>query len=67
MGKKLKPDLTRKIMLRPGEAAQLLGVHINTIRRWADQGILRAYLVSARGDRRFRRVELESFLKQGRR
>ncbi len=56
-----------KTMLRPGEAAQLLGVHANTIRRWADQGVLRAYIISSRGDRRFRRTEIESFLKQGRR
>ncbi|MDP3052273.1 MAG: helix-turn-helix domain-containing protein [bacterium] len=53
-------------MLRPGEAAQLLGVHTNTIRRWADRGLLKVYIISSRGDRRFRRVELESFLKQGR-
>lgn len=55
-----------KIMLRPSEAAQLLGVHTNTVRRWSDKGILRAYLISTRGDRRFRRTEIESFLKQGR-
>lgn len=67
MGRKeTKPDLTHKIMLRPGEAAQFLGVHVNTIRRWSDRGILRVYVISVRGDRRFRRVELESFLKQGR-
>lgn len=55
-----------KVMLRAGEAAQVLGVHTNTVRRWSDKGILKAYLISTRGDRRFRRVELESFLKQGR-
>jgi excisionase family DNA binding protein len=55
-----------KIMLRAGEAALLLGVHANTIRRWGDKRILEAYIISARGDRRFRRTELESFLKQGR-
>lgn len=27
-----KPDLSRKIMLRAGEAAQLLGVHAREIR-----------------------------------
>lgn len=56
-----------KIMLRAGEAAQLLGVHANTVRRWSDKRILRAYIISARGDRRFRRTELESFLRQRRR
>jgi excisionase family DNA binding protein len=53
-------------MLRAGEAAQLLGVHVNTIRRWSDKGILISYHIGPRGDRRFRRVDLESFLKQGR-
>lgn len=55
-----------KIMLRSGEAAQLLGIHTNTVRRWSDKRILKAYIISSRGDRRFRRVELESFLKRGR-
>jgi len=55
-----------KVMLRAGEAAQLLGVHTNTVRRWSDQGILRAYLISTRGDRRFRRTEIEGFLRQRR-
>jgi excisionase family DNA binding protein len=55
-----------KIMLRASEAAQLLGVHANTVRRWSDQEILKAYIISSRGDRRFRRTELESFLRQRR-
>lgn len=52
-------------MLRPGDAARLLGIHINTVRRWADQGKLREYRLSARGDRRFRREDLEKFLVEG--
>lgn len=56
-----------KVMLRTSEAARLLGVHANTIRRWGDKGLLRAYILSSRGDRRFRRTELESFLRQRRR
>lgn len=55
-----------KVMLRTSEAAQFLGVHMNTIRRWSDQGVLRAYYICSRGDRRFRRTELESFLRQRR-
>jgi excisionase family DNA binding protein len=38
-------------MLRPGEAAQLLGVHVNTVSRWSDKGILRAYYIGSRGDK----------------
>lgn len=56
-----------KIMLRASEAAHLLGVHVNTIRRWGDEGLLISYRIGSRGDRRFPRTEIESFLKQGRR
>jgi excisionase family DNA binding protein len=52
--------------LRAGEAAALLGIHVNTLRRWAEQGKLRMYRLSDRGDRRFRRTEIESFLRQRR-
>ena len=50
------------IMLMPGEVARMLGVHVNTVRRWANRGILEAYLIGPRGDRRFRQRDIESFL-----
>ena len=49
-------------MLMPGEVANMLGVHVNTVRRWANRGILEAYSVGPRGDRRFRQRDVESFL-----
>ena len=54
----------RKIkgMLTIGEVTQLLNVHINTVRRWSNQGILKAYRIGHRGDRRFREEDIASFL-----
>jgi len=49
-------------MLTVREVAKLLHVHSNTARRWADSGVLRAYRISRRGDRRFRRADIMQFL-----
>lgn len=51
-----------KDMFTPTEVAQLLNVHINTVRRWSNLGILKSYRIGPRGDRRFSREELERFL-----
>lgn len=44
------------------EAASFLGVHPNTLRSWSDLGRIRTYRINARGDRRFRRSDLEGFI-----
>ena len=49
-------------MLTVREVARLLHIHSNTVRRWADQGIIRAYRITRRGDRRFRREDIARFL-----
>jgi excisionase family DNA binding protein len=41
-------------MLRTGQACRILCVHSNTLRRWCELGIIKAYRVGPRGDRRFR-------------
>ncbi len=51
-------------MLTISEVAQLLNVHINTVRRWSNQGILKAYRLGSRGDRRFRQEDIASFLSE---
>lgn len=44
------------------QVANILGVHINTVRRWDNQGLLKACRISPRGDRRFRREDIHTFL-----
>jgi len=52
-------------MLTISEVAQLLNVHINTVRRWSNQGALKSYRIGSRGDRRFRQEDIASFLIEG--
>ena len=49
-------------LLTSSEVARMLNVHINTIRRWSNQGILKAYRIGPRADRRFQREEIAAFL-----
>jgi len=49
-------------MLTVRQLARLLNVHINTVRRWNDRGILKAYRIGPRGDRRFSREDIDIFL-----
>jgi len=51
-------------MLTTTEVAELLRVHPNTVRQWANRRLLHAYRLGTRGDRRFKRQNVESFLKQ---
>ncbi len=53
-----------KVMLRISDVAQLLGLHPNTVRRWSDRGMLRVYRIGSRGDRRYRREDVDGFLKE---
>ena len=48
------------------DVAKFLGIHPNTVRRWSDDGIIPAYRVGKRLDRRFRRIDLEKSLKTNR-
>jgi excisionase family DNA binding protein len=52
----IKPMLTIK------DVARLLNIHVNTARRWSDQGILKSYRITRRGDRRFRQEDIARFL-----
>ena len=49
-------------MLTTSDVAHLLNVHINTVRRWSNQGILKAYYIGSRGDRRFDKADVATFL-----
>jgi diguanylate cyclase (GGDEF)-like protein/excisionase family DNA binding protein len=52
-------------LISVAQAAALLGVHPNTLRAWTDAGRLTAYRINARGDRRYRRVDVERLLAEG--
>lgn len=43
------------------EAADLLGVHPSTVRKWADEGSLRVVIVTKGEHRRFVRAEVLAF------
>ncbi len=45
-------------MLTIREVSRLLHVHPNTLRRWSDEGKLKAYRITSRGDRRFRQQDV---------
>lgn len=47
-------------MLTARQVARLLNVHINTVRRWSNRGMLTAYRIGARGDRRFKREDIDA-------
>lgn len=45
------------------EAAKMLGVHIETMRRWDREGKLKAVRIGGAGHRKYRVVDLEQILK----
>ena len=49
-------------MVTTSTVAEMLHIHINTVRRWSDQGILKPYRIGPRGDRRFTQEDVNRFL-----
>ena len=49
-------------MLTISDVSHLLNVHVNTVRRWSNQGLLKSYRIGSRGDRRFKKNDIEKFL-----
>jgi len=49
-------------MLTVREVSQLLHVHSNTLRRWTEQGVIKAYRIGPRGDRRFKAEDVAVLL-----
>ena len=50
--------------VKTAEAAEILGVAQNTLRKWAEQGKIPMSRNPANGYRLFKRADLEKFLKQ---
>lgn len=53
-------------MLTASEVAELLHLHVNTVKRLGDRGELPFYRVCKRGDRRFRLDDVMAFLARNR-
>ena len=49
-------------MLTANDVARLLNIHVNTVRRWSNQGKLKSYRIGSRGDRRFQQEDVANFL-----
>jgi excisionase family DNA binding protein len=62
MAKDLVDEEKMGNMLTVQEVARLLHIHPNTLRRWSNRGLIKAYRITPRGDRRFRREEILDFL-----
>jgi excisionase family DNA binding protein len=52
----------KPVMMTTSGVARMLYVHINTVRRWSDQGILKPYRIGPRGDRRFMREDIIQYM-----
>jgi excisionase family DNA binding protein len=46
------------------DVARALNVHINTVRRWSDKGVLKSFRICGRGDRRFKKEDIIRFLSE---
>jgi excisionase family DNA binding protein len=51
-------------MLTVREVARMLNVHLNTVRRWSNLGILKSFRIGLRGDRRFLKEDVDKFLRE---
>lgn len=51
-------NMSRPKLLTTRQAAEILNVHENTIRRWSEKGIINPYRIGPRADRRFAESEI---------
>lgn len=58
---KSKDELPKLLTIR--QAAEVLNVHIETLRRWDTSGKLKAIRINKRGDRRYKPEDLEKLMK----
>jgi len=50
-------------LLKISEASEVLNVHPNTLRKWDKKGILKAVRFGERGDRRYKKEDIEALTK----
>ena len=51
-------------IMTTSEVAYFLRVHPNTVRHWTNKGLLPSFRLGTRRDRRFRREDVDEFLRQ---
>ena len=51
-------------MLSPCDVARLLHLHINTVRRWSNRGIIKTQRVGIRGDRVYSWEDIARFVEK---
>ena len=57
---KTKDELPKLLTIR--QAAEILNVHVETLRRWDKNGKLKAIIVNERGDRRYKPEDIKAIL-----
>ncbi len=58
---KNKNDFPKLLTIK--QAAEILNVHTETLRRWDKDGKLKAVRINKRGDRRYKPEDLEKLMK----
>ena len=51
-------------MLTLREVAECHHIHANTLRHWSNNGRIKAYRITPRGDRRFKREEIAHVIQE---
>jgi len=51
-------------LLKPKQAAEILGVRMETLRRWANEGLIRPVQLPGRRSYMYAEKELERFIKE---
>jgi excisionase family DNA binding protein len=55
-------DMIIDNMMTTVEVSRIFHIHPNTLRRWADKGVIKSYCITSRGDRRFMARDVEEFI-----
>lgn len=59
-----KKNTTLSKLLTIRQAAEILNVHVETLRRWDKAGKLKATRINDRGDRRYKPEDLEQIIEK---
>ena len=55
-------DMVIDNMMTIAEVSRIHHIHPNTLRRWADKGVIKSYCITPRGDRRFVTRDIKEFI-----